>query len=73
MTAEGNLFLAAVDGRQPGYSVRASLKESALIMMALCAEGAVNLDSGGSTKMTVGGELLNQPSDPTGERPIEDA
>jgi hypothetical protein len=72
-TAEGNLLLVAVDGRQPDYSVGASFEESALIMQALCAVEAVNLDGGGSTAMTIGEELVNQPSDPTGERPIGDA
>jgi Phosphodiester glycosidase len=72
-TTEGNLLLVAVDGRQPDYSVGASFEESALIMQALCAVEAVNLDGGGSTAMTIGEELVNQPSDPTGERPIGDA
>ena len=60
----------AVDSRQPGYSVGASFEESARIMQALCAEEAVNLDGGGSTTLTIGEELVNRPSDPTGERPI---
>lgn len=42
-------------------------------MQALCAEEAVNLDRGGSTAMTIGTELANQPSDHTGERPIGNA
>jgi hypothetical protein len=73
-TPEGNLLLVAVDGRQPGYSVGASFEESALIMQALCAEEAVNLDGGGSTTLTLGEELMNSPSDPGNvERPIGDA
>jgi hypothetical protein len=71
--ADGTLLLVAVDGRQPGYSVGASFEESAGIMHALGAEDAVNLDGGGSTSITVGGELVNSPSDETGERPIGDA
>ncbi len=67
------LALAAVDGRQPGWSVGASFQESALIMQALGAADAVNLDGGGSTTMTVGSQLTTRPSDPTGERPIADA
>jgi len=73
ITPEGNLLLVAVDGRQPGYSVGATFEESALIMRALCAEEAVNLDGGGSTTLTIGEELVNRPSDATGERPIGDA
>ena len=37
------------------------------------AEEAVNLDGGGSTTMTIGEDLVNRTSDPTGERPIGDA
>jgi hypothetical protein len=74
ITPEGNLLLVAVDGRQPGYSVGASFEESALIMQALCAEEAVNLDGGGSTTLTTGEELMNSPSDSGNvERPIGDA
>ena len=69
-TAEGNLLLVAVDGRQPGYSVGASFEESALIMQALCAVEAVNLDGGGSTAMTIGEELVNQPSDLPANDPL---
>lgn len=72
-TPGGDLLLVAVDGRKPGYSVGASFEESALIMDALGAQEAVNLDGGGSTAMTVGEKLVNQPSDTTGERPIGDA
>jgi exopolysaccharide biosynthesis protein len=34
---------------------------------------AVNLDGGGSTTMVARGRVVNQPSDPTGERPVGDA
>jgi exopolysaccharide biosynthesis protein len=53
--------------------VGASFEESARIMQALGAEEAVNLDGGGSTTLTIGEELMNRASDPTGERPIGDA
>lgn len=33
----------------------------------------LNLDSGGSTTVTIGGALATQPSDATGERPVGDA
>jgi hypothetical protein len=73
VTADGRLLLVTVDGRQPGYSVGASFAEGAAIMRALGAAEAVNLDGGGSTAMAVGEELVNRPSDPTGERPDADA
>lgn len=70
---DGTLLLVTVDGRQPGYSVGASFEESARLMQALGAAQALNLDGGGSTTLTLGGELANRPSDDTGERPIGDA
>ena len=73
ITARGHLLLVAVDGRASAYSVGASFKESARIMQALGAIEAVNLDGGGSTTLTLGMEIANRPSDPTGERPIGDA
>jgi exopolysaccharide biosynthesis protein len=68
VTPGGDLLLVAVDGRRLGYSVGASFEED-----SLGAEEAVNLDGGGSTTMTLGERLVTRPSDPTGERPIEDA
>jgi 2',3'-cyclic-nucleotide 2'-phosphodiesterase (5'-nucleotidase family) len=37
------------------------------------AKGTLLVDGGGSTTMTLGTELVNRPSDATGERPIGDA
>ena len=33
----------------------------------------LNLDGGGSTTMVVGDQVVNSPSDPTGERPVANA
>jgi len=61
------LYLAAIDGRQPGYSDGTSLVETADLMLALGAENALNLDGGGSTALVQsdghGGAFdLNRPS-----------
>ena len=72
-TTDGHLLLVTVDGRQPGYSVGLSFDESANLMVALGADQAINLDGGGSTTIAVGGQLFNQPSDATGERPVGEA
>ena len=76
------LFLVTVDGRQPGYSVGMSLEELADFMTtklslftksrANTAE-ALNLDGGGSTTMVVGSQVVNRPSDPTGESAVANA
>jgi exopolysaccharide biosynthesis protein len=34
---------------------------------------AINLDGGGSSTMAVGGQVVNRPSDASGERPVGDA
>ncbi len=57
------VFLVAIDGRQPGYSVGMSLLEAADLLRAFGATEAVNLDGGGSTTLAAGAEILNRPSD----------
>ena len=73
VTADGKLKLVAVDGRAPGYSAGLSFEEGAAVMRALGARDAVNLDGGGSTTMTVRGNVVTRASDAAGERPIADA
>jgi exopolysaccharide biosynthesis protein len=67
------MWLVAIDGRQPGYSVGMTFAE----LMALCnrldLSDALNLDGGGSTTMVVKGAIVNKPSDAAGPRPISDA
>ena len=76
------LFLVTVDGRQPGYSVGMSLAELADFMRTRLdgftrsrdnAYQALNLDGGGSTTMVVRQQVVNSPSDQTGERPVANA
>jgi hypothetical protein len=72
------ILLVTVDGRQPGYSVGMTLRESAALMRALGATEAINLDGGGSTAMALrnglGGAVLgNHPSDKEGERAVANA
>ncbi len=73
VTSAGRLLLVAVDGRAPGYSAGLDFDEEAAVMRALGARDAVNLDGGGSTTMTIRGNVVTRPSDATGERPIGDA
>lgn len=68
VTADGRtLILLAIDGRQPGFSVGATLPEMADLMIELGAHDAVALDGGGSTsfflKRPDGTLLTNKPSD----------
>ncbi|MER5633310.1 phosphodiester glycosidase family protein [Streptomyces nitrosporeus] len=63
VSAEGHLMLVTIDGRNPLYSVGASLPEAAQVMRWLGARDAVGLGSGGDTTMVVGGSLYNRPWD----------
>lgn len=76
--AADRLWLVTIDGRQKGYSEGASFAEAALILQALGAADAINLDGGGSTALVyrdpvVGPRLLNRPIQagiPGTERPV---
>lgn len=75
------LLLITIDGRQPGYSVGTTNRESARVALALGATQAINLDGGGSTAMAIARyrgdaatfEVVNRPSDPQGERAVGNA
>jgi hypothetical protein len=69
--ADGMLLLVTVDGRAPGWSAGMTLPESARLMRSLGARDALNLDGGGSSTMTVRGEVVNRPSDHV-ERRVSD-
>jgi hypothetical protein len=69
---QGRTLLVTVDGRQPDQ-LGLSIPETAAVAQALGLDDALNLDGGGSTAMAVRGQLTNQPSDATGERPVGDA
>jgi hypothetical protein len=75
------LLLITIDGRQPGYSVGTTNRESARVALALGATEAINLDGGGSTAMVIARaaadstrfQVANRPSDPQGERAVGNA
>ena len=71
--ADGKIVMLVVDGRQPGYSVGMTNFELAQAMVRLGCVTASALDSGGSSTMAFDGQLLNQPSDDTGERAVKEA
>jgi hypothetical protein len=70
--ADGRVLLVTIDGRRRGWSVGTTFRESALVIRSLGARDAMDFDDGGSTAMTVGGRVVNRPSDPGGERPVSD-
>lgn len=57
------LILAVVDGRQPGFSVGMTGTEMAQLLIEMGGYQGMNFDGGGSTTMTIGGFVVNSPSD----------
>ena len=66
----GLLWLVVVDGRRMPRSAGMSLPELTELFLALGVAEALNLDGGGSSVMTVDGQVVSSPSDATGERPV---
>ena len=66
------LYLIAVDGRKPNYSVGLNLKELAAILKKLDLKEAINLDGGGSTTLVADGAIINTLSE-RHERKISNA
>jgi exopolysaccharide biosynthesis protein len=69
----GAVWLAAVDGRQPDYSVGMTFGDLQRLATRLGLTDALNLDGGGSTTMVVRDIVVNRPSDPGGAREVADA
>lgn len=65
-TIDGKILLLEIDGRQPLYSVGASVKEVQNILVKYGAINASNLDGGSSTGMYYDGKLINKPCGPLG-------
>ena len=70
---DGSLVLVAVDGDRIGYSVGLTNFELAQQLARLGCVTASALEPGDSTTMAFDGQLLNRPSDPSGERAVSEA
>lgn len=64
------LIMMVVDGRRPDYSRGVDLIELAELMLSFECYDAVNMDGGGSSTMVINNEVVNQPSDFIGPRPV---
>jgi len=69
--AAGRIILATADGRSTA-SLGLTIVETGAVAQALGMREALNLDGGGSTTMVIDGQVINQPSDAAGERPVGD-
>ena len=65
---DGSIMFIVIDGRQPGYSLGASLYDIQQILLENDAIIAANLDGGASTVLVKDNEIINRPSSKYGER-----
>ncbi|OXS53573.1 exopolysaccharide biosynthesis protein [Cohnella sp. CIP 111063] len=66
---DGAILFLLIDGRQPGYSIGATLYDAQEILLEHGAVIAANLDGGSSTVLVnESGEIVNKPSSSSGER-----
>lgn len=70
---DGTILFLVIDGRQPGYSVGATLRDLQNILYEAGAVVAANLDGGSSSTLYLNGEVVNKPADLLGERMIPTA
>lgn len=70
---DGTMIFVCIDGRQPGYSIGATLLELQNIFEKYGAYNAANLDGGSSATMYYDGKVVNKTSTPIGERYLPDA
>ncbi|MCM0649832.1 phosphodiester glycosidase family protein [Clostridium swellfunianum] len=69
---DGTVLMLVIDGRRID-SIGATLKEVQDLMLEHGAFNAANLDGGSSSTMFYGGQLVNKPSTPAGERLLPSA
>ncbi|MFH5185539.1 phosphodiester glycosidase family protein [Paenibacillus sp. TAB 01] len=65
---DGTIMFAIIDGRQPGYSIGATLFDIQKVFLEHGAVTAANLDGGSSTVLVHNNEIINRPSSEYGER-----
>ena len=71
--ANGTIIFVVIDGRQPFWSIGATLRDLMNIFESYQAVNAVNLDGGSSSEIVYNGKVINRPCDIFGERYIPTA
>lgn len=71
-TIDGVTMFIVVDGRRSGHSIGLDLQPLAELMKNIGCYTAYNLDGGGSSAFIYNGQVMNRPSDTSGERPVTD-
>ena len=70
---DGTVLFVVIDGRQPGYSIGATLRDVQDVLYEKGAYIAANLDGGSSSTLYLNGNVVNKPADLLGERMIPTA
>jgi exopolysaccharide biosynthesis protein len=70
---DGTILFLVIDGRQPGYSIGATLLDVQNILYDEGAYTAANLDGGSSATLFYNGKVINKPADMLGERMVPTA
>jgi exopolysaccharide biosynthesis protein len=65
---DGTIMFIVIDGRQPGYSVGATLYDVQKVLLEKGAETAANLDGGSSSVLVQDNQVVNHPSSSYGMR-----
>jgi exopolysaccharide biosynthesis protein len=65
---DGTIMFAIIDGRQPGYSIGATLYDVQNLFLERGAVIAANLDGGSSTVLVYENKIVNRPASEYGER-----
>ncbi|RNC28794.1 MAG: hypothetical protein AWM53_01236 [Candidatus Dichloromethanomonas elyunquensis] len=71
--ADGTVIFVVIDGRQPGRSMGATMRDLMNIFLEYGAVNAANLDGGSSTEMVYHGQIVNSLWSLYGERYIPSA
>lgn len=71
--ADGTLIFVVIDGRQPTWSLGATLRDMMNVFIEYKAVNAVNLDGGSSSEMVYNGKTINKLWNIFGERYIPTA
>lgn len=72
-TADGTVIFVVIDGRQPFYSIGATIRDLMNIFEDYHAVNATNLDGGSSSELVYNGKVISRPCDIFGERYIPTA
>ncbi|WP_425456498.1 phosphodiester glycosidase family protein [Cohnella pontilimi] len=65
---DGTIMFVIIDGRQPGYSIGATLYDVQKILLEKGAVTAANLDGGSSTVLVKDNQVMNRPASKAGPR-----